>query len=222
MNRSQPGFLAAVAQTFILPEPVGLWGDVPQAWVWPRRYVRIHHRPARGVDVVGSIEQLPLANGVLGSFVVESALTQVRHFWHGLAQIRRVVRPQGVIVLDTPFASRIQPQPTDYWRFTPEALDWLLEDYPQRIVGWQGSAKRPRRVWALAFGREYPAVTAAQLDLLRRNLACLGADQPSFSRRLRKGLVRLVGGRRAAESLQGSGEFGFEFRGPDFASALAA
>lgn len=44
-----------------------------------------------------------------------------------LAEARRVLRPEGRIVLTVPFAARWHYVPHDYWRYTPSSLRNLLE-----------------------------------------------------------------------------------------------
>ena len=50
----------------------------------------------------------------------------------------------------SPFYFHLHGYPSDYWRFTPQALHVLLESYPNRLVGWHGPRRRPANVWALA------------------------------------------------------------------------
>jgi SAM-dependent methyltransferase len=50
-----------------------------------------------------------------------------------LAEIRRVLRPGGVLLLATPLAFGLNPEPRDLWRFTGEGLERLLDG-----AGFQG------------------------------------------------------------------------------------
>jgi hypothetical protein len=43
-----------------------------------------------------------------------------------LAEAHRCVRPGGYVILTVPFSARWHFIPRDYWRFTPSALEWLL------------------------------------------------------------------------------------------------
>ena len=69
-----------------------------------------------------------------------------------------------------PFHFQIHHYPNDYWRFTPQALEVLLEDYPSKIIGWHGPADRPANVWALAFGEEHPPISAKQFQTFQAKL----------------------------------------------------
>ena len=67
-----------------------------------------------------------------------STFEHVRRFWLGFDEIHRVLRPDGVFVVASPFYFHVHAYPNDYWRFTPEALDFLLDAYPERLLGWDG------------------------------------------------------------------------------------
>jgi SAM-dependent methyltransferase len=95
----------------------------------------------------------------------------VRKFWRGFDEIRRVLRPNGALLVSCPFNVMIHNHPSDYWRFTPEAFEVLLEDYPRRILGWHGPDERPENVWSLAFREERPPITAQEFERYRDLLA---------------------------------------------------
>src|SRR5439155_1064867 len=86
--------------------------------------------------------------------------------------------------------------PCDYWRFTPQALELLLEDYPSKIIGWHGPADRPANVWALAQGEELPPITSEQFQTLQAKLHEYAQMPLSRLRRWRFQAARLLCGRR--------------------------
>ncbi len=125
-----------------------------------------------------------------------STFEHVPRFWRGFDEIYRVLRPDGVLFVSCPFYFHIHSYPSDYWRFTPEALGVLLEDYPSRIVGWHGPSRRPVNVWAVAFREKHPPVTAAQFARYRSLLAAYGKQPLRWGRQLRYRLGRLLCGNR--------------------------
>jgi len=120
----------------------------------------------------------------------------VKCFWRGLDEIYRVLRPDGVLVMSTPFFFRIHEFPHDYWRFSPAAYEALLEKYPSKIVGWHGTKNRPANVWSIAFREGRAAITPAQY-LCYRQLMTRYAKEPdtTWTRRLRYRLASLLCGR---------------------------
>ena len=165
------GVARAFAGAFDLPGPIlevgsfqveagQPWADLRQLFPG-KEYVGLDLRPGPGVDLVGDVEDLPLADGSVGAVLALSTFEHVRRFWRGFEEVRRVLRPGGALLVSCPFNVRIHPHPSDYWRFTPEALDALLgEDYPQRVHGRHGPEERPENVWALAFRPGAPPITA--------------------------------------------------------------
>src|SRR5262249_34160543 len=136
-----------------------------------RPYVGIDIRPGPGVDRVASVEDIPFEDATFGTVLALNTFEHVARFWRGFAEIRRVLRPDGVLLVSCPFHFTTHTPPSDYGRFTPEALEVLLEDYPTRLVGRQGEARRPLHVWAVAFrdeGAFEPGALARYRELLGR------------------------------------------------------
>jgi len=60
-------------------------------------------------------------------------LTQTLHFVYdvraAIAQVHRILRPGGVVLVTVPVTSRVAPPPiTDFWRFTPLGAGRLFEE----------------------------------------------------------------------------------------------
>ncbi len=206
MNTFLNGVARAVAETFELPGPVleigsyqvegqhhladlrPLFPDLP--------YLGVDVRPGPGVDCVADVEDLPQPDASVGTVLAMNTLEHVPRFWRGFAEIGRVLRSDGVLLVSCPFYFHIHAFPSDYWRFTPQALALLLDDYPQVLLGWQGPRRRPLHVWAVAFGEEYPAVTAEQFEQYRTLVGRYAKQTLSWGRRLRYRLGRWLCGRR--------------------------
>jgi SAM-dependent methyltransferase len=205
MNRFIQGVARAVAETFDLPGPILEIGSYQVAGqeslanlrhMFPgKRFHGIDIRPGPGVDQVADVEVLPLENASVGTVLALNTFEHVPRFWRGFEEIYRVLRPDGAVLVSCPFYFRIHNFPSDYWRFSPEALGVLLEAYPSKILGWHGPAKRPANVWALAFREERPAITREQFERYRTLLADYTRLPLSWSRRLRYRLAGLLCGR---------------------------
>jgi SAM-dependent methyltransferase len=166
------GLARAVSESFALPGPILEIGSylvegqehiANLRTLFPgRSYIGIDMRPGPGVDRVCEVESLPFADASVGTVLALSTFEHVRHFWKGFAEVARVLRPDGALLVACPFHFHIHSYPSDYWRFTPEALKLLLAEYPSKIIGWHGPAKRPANVWALACREDHPPITPAQ------------------------------------------------------------
>jgi SAM-dependent methyltransferase len=195
MNQFLRGLVRAVAETFDLPGPVlevgsrqvpgqeGL-GDLRDLFRG-KDYVGLDVRPGPGVDLIGDVEALPHPGGSVGTVLALSAFEHVRHFWRGFAEVRRVLRPGGALLVACPFYFHLHAHPDDYWRFSPRALELLLEDYPSKLIGWHGPASRPANVWALAFREGAPAIRAGQYRHYRALMGRYARMPLPWGRRLR-------------------------------------
>lgn len=199
------GLAQSIIETFDLPEPVLEVGSYQvegqedlvnlRSLLAPRRYIGLDIRPGPGVDVVGDVEKLDLPDASVGTVVAFSAFEHVPRFWRGFEEVHRVLRPDGAFVLSAPFHFHIHCHPSDYWRFTPDALKLLLEDYPSKLVGWHGTRNRPENVWAVAY-REGHAPITPELERRYAERMKRHARQPlGWFRQLRYAIGRLFTGR---------------------------
>jgi SAM-dependent methyltransferase len=205
MNEFLNGVSRAVAESFDLPGPileVGSYQVAGQAEIADLRglfpgkeYIGIDARPGPGVDRVADVEALPYADGTFGTVIAMNTFEHVPHFWRGFDEVYRVLRPDGALFLSCPFYFHIHDHPKDFWRFTPEAYELLLKDYPHKILGWHGPAKRPASVWALAFREERAPVPSRQFEQYRQRLRLYARQPLCWRRRWRYRLGRLLCGR---------------------------
>lgn len=205
MNSFINGVARAIAETFELPGPVLEVGsyqvdgqeeiaELRQLFT-ARPYVGIDVRPGLGVDAVADVEKLPYPDGSFGTVIALNTFEHVPRFWRGFEEVSRVLKPDGAFLFSSPFYFHIHNYPNDYWRFTPEALDVLLHDYPNRILGWHGPSKRPAAVWSLAFKQKRPAISDAEFQKYRAALSKYGHQPLALRRRIRYGIGQWLFGR---------------------------
>jgi SAM-dependent methyltransferase len=204
MNTFLNGLARAVAETFALPGPIleiGSYqvqedtGDLRPLFSG-REYLGVDMRPGPGVDLVADVEKLPQADASVGTVLALSTFEHVPHFWRGFEEIRRVLRPDGALLVACPFYFHIHSYPSDYWRFTPEAFKLLLDDYPSKIIGWHGPKTRPSNVWALAFRADRPPISEREYRLYQTRMNAYAQLPLPWFRRLRYQVGRVLCGRR--------------------------
>ncbi len=159
-----------------------------------QRYLGLDCRRRRGVDVIADAEDLPYADGSFGTVISLSTFEHVPRFWKAFEEVHRVLRPDGALLVASPFYFHLHDHPRDYWRFSPEALDLLLEGYPSHVIGWHGPASRPANVWAVAFREDRPVLTPAQYARYQALLRQHARMPLPWLRRLRLGLGALLFG----------------------------
>jgi len=91
----------------------------------PSRWVRVDvgHRPDVRADLT---RPLPFPDAVADAAVLMWFLYMAPHPAAVLAEIHRVLRPGGTLILSTPLVFPVTPEPRDLWRFTGEGLETLL------------------------------------------------------------------------------------------------
>jgi SAM-dependent methyltransferase len=206
MNRFLRGVARALAESLTLPDPVLEIGSYQVEGqedladlrdLFPGRpYHGIDFRAGPGVDAVASVEGLPQKDASVGTAIAFSTFEHVQRFWVGFEEVYRVLRPDGVFLVACPFYFHQHAFPSDYWRFTPQALEFLLAKYPTRILGWHGPRRRPQNVWAAAFREASAAPTPEQFARYRALLGQYAKEPLSRARRLRYLLGRVLCGRR--------------------------
>lgn len=206
MNQFLRGVTQAVAESFHLPEPILELGShqvddqselINLRSLFPgKAYTGVDFRPGPGVDCVANVEALPQKDASVGTVIALSVFEHVQRFWKGFDEVKRVLRPDGVFLVATPFYFHVHAYPSDYWRFTPEALDFLLESYSTRLLGWHGPERRMANVWAVAFGEQSRLPTAEDLKRYEEKLKAYAREPLPWHRRLRYQVGRLLCGRR--------------------------
>jgi len=84
-----------------------------------------------GVDIVGSVEDLPFDDNSFFCVVCISVLEHVKDPKKAIAEMRRVLKPNHRLIFSVPFLFPLHETPRDFWRFTKYGLELLFEE------GWE-------------------------------------------------------------------------------------
>ena len=207
MNHFLHGVARAMAESFTLPDPImeigsyqveGQESIVNLRQLFPNRpYIGVDFRAGPGVDCVASVEDLPQPDASIGTIFAFSTFEHVERFWVGFEEVRRVLRPDGVFLVACPFYFHQHAFPSDYWRFTPEALEVLLSRYyPNRVLGSHGPRNRPLNVWSAAFRSRAVSPSAAQFAHYRDLVSKYAKEPISLGKRIRFQIGRWLCGSR--------------------------
>ena len=77
-------------------------------------------------------------------------LEHIDDFQAALAEITRVLRPGGVLLLGLPFRQPVHQSPHDYWRFTEFGIRYLLRD-SYEIADIAAIDQDPKKVFPSAY-----------------------------------------------------------------------
>lgn len=97
-------------------------------------YVGCDMRAGPGVDSVQNLHGLDIPDNTVGTIICLDTLEHVEYPRKALAEMHRVLKPNGVLVMSSVFNFPIHGYPNDYWRFTPEAFKSLLKDFSHQRV----------------------------------------------------------------------------------------
>lgn len=112
-------------------------GNQPFAdWYHPlvERVVALDAAPLEGVSVVGFADQLPFAEGSFDTVLCTEVLEHVANAEYACAELFRVLRPGGYLVVTVPYLYPTHEAPYDFRRFTHYGLRSLLERHGFEVV----------------------------------------------------------------------------------------
>jgi len=166
-----------------------------------RKMVNFDLVPCPGVRVVGDAHGLPFADGVFHGVICQAVLEHTRRPESVVKEIGRVLRPRGLVYVETPFMQGYHPTPRDYYRFTEEGLAELLSGF-ERVDSGVCTGPSSSLGWLL---REYLAglLTGFTPDSPLRGMAVLAASWLTFPLKY----LDLLVGRRPGAAAIASGLF---------------
>lgn len=137
------------------------------------------------IDIICDIcdmKQIP--NESIGLVLNLESIEHIAYPQKALDEIYRVLRPKGLLILTTVMHFKIHRAPKDYWRFTPDGIELLLNRFKILDCTLEGSSKRPKGVWVTAQKTISPEEWG-RLPLLR----VVPSDE-EFTQRLRRRIKR--------------------------------
>jgi SAM-dependent methyltransferase len=75
------------------------------------------------------IHKMPYENDTFDYVIADQILEHVKNPWIGVEEVRRVLKPGGLAILTSVLMFPIHGVPQDYWRFTPDGLKVLCENF---------------------------------------------------------------------------------------------
>lgn len=102
-----------------------------------------------GVDRIEDVHQLSFEDGSVGTVICLETLEHVADPRRAVQEMHRVLQPGGVLAISSLMFFPIHAHPWDYWRFTPEGFELLLEPFESRLVVAQGWDLMPEGVFGI-------------------------------------------------------------------------
>lgn len=158
-----------------------------------KKYIGADMRPGPGVDRVLDLHQIDLPDESVGTVLMLDTLEHVEYPRRAMDEVRRILKPEGVLILGSVMNFPIHDYPYDYWRFTPEAFRSLLKTFSHAVVVAAGESLFPHTIVGVGFkGR----VDGLDLSAFHRDMEAwsrhwTAAARPKGFKRFLKYLDRL-------------------------------
>jgi SAM-dependent methyltransferase len=107
--------------------------------------------PFPGVDVVSSLESLPFTEGNISRIVCDNVLEHVEDPYKAVAEIHRVLQPNGLLYVALPFLYPFHNSPNDFRRWTDEGIKRMLQQFEIVRLGVRAGPFSALTVYACYF-----------------------------------------------------------------------
>ena len=109
-----------------------------------------------GADYVGTVEDTKLGEATFDLVLCTQVIEHCDDPKQAMAEIRRILKPSGYLIVSAPHVWFYHPHPHDHWRFTQEGLVRLCRDAglePVELLGQGGTVLTVAQVMSfLAYG----------------------------------------------------------------------
>jgi len=91
------------------------------------RYIRLDFNIQNKPDLVADAHALPFKHEVFDSIVCTQVLEHLKNPFLAVSEFRRILKPQGIVLLTVPQVNELHEEPHDYYRYTRFGIIHLLE-----------------------------------------------------------------------------------------------
>jgi SAM-dependent methyltransferase len=116
-----------------------------------------------GVDRIENIHKLTFEDNSVGTLIMLDTLEHVQYPFKAMEEVKRVLKPDGIVIMSSVMLCEIHGYPHDYWRFTPQGFETLLENFAALRVYYDLPEKYPRSVFGIGFNQ---SIAQEELDAL--------------------------------------------------------
>ena len=161
MNLQVFDFVECSIKSFNLPEPIVEFGgrivveDQKRFCLRPlfsgKDFKSTDLVKEAGIDEIADISNLEnFENESVGTAICLETLEHCKEPFAGIEELHRVLKPNGVLLVSTPFDLGTHNYPDDYFRFTVSGLNQLLKSFGHKFVFSVGQKKNPKTVFGIA------------------------------------------------------------------------
>ena len=174
MRKETRAFVECLSKELVLPDPIveigslQIEGQEKYADLRPffsnKEFIGCDMRQGPGVDRLENLHALNFADNSVGTIILLDTMEHVRYPFKAMEEVYRVLKPGGVIIMTSVMLCPIHDYPADYWRFTPEAFQVLLEKYTTIKVWHDRPSLFPRTIYGLGVKQELSDFEKDKID----------------------------------------------------------
>lgn len=116
-----------------------------------KEYIGADIQKGPGVDIILDLHEIELPDKVAGTILIMETLEHVEYPRKALAEVYRILKPGGLLIISSTMLMPIHNYPSDYWRFTSEGFRSLLSSFPLSFVDFAGRSNFPHTVIGIGF-----------------------------------------------------------------------
>jgi hypothetical protein len=130
-----------------------------------KEFIGCDMRPGPGVDRIENVEKMTFKDNSVGTMLMLDTLEHVANCHDAMREAFRVLKPGGLVAIVSVMDFPVHLHPSDYWRFTPQAFELLLQPFDRRWIFLEGNPLCPHTV--IGYGlKKAPKATPAGIDRL--------------------------------------------------------
>ena len=141
-------------------------------------------REGPGVDVVGSVYELPFEDESFETVLCMVVMEHLEYPPKAIAEMHRVLKPGGRILVSVPFLFPIHDSPGDYWRFTKYGLQILFKDWDIETLQAETTMNETFAVLLQRVGYQSQFYANSFMKVLVFSLAWILARMPKLTRQM--------------------------------------
>jgi SAM-dependent methyltransferase len=105
---------------------------------------------SENVQLIADAHQIPFADGTFDAVVIQAVLEHVLEPSVVVAEIWRVLKPNGYVYAETPFLQNVHEGAYDFTRFTESGHRWLFRDF-ELISSGPGNGPAAQLIWSASY-----------------------------------------------------------------------